>query len=78
VIYRVTPDGKGTSFYDTEETHIISMVIDRDGNVIAGGDPKGYVYRISPEGKAFVLYDSGMREIHSVAVRPTERFTLPR
>src|SRR5438034_3237453 len=46
------------------------MAIDRDGNLIAGGDPKGYVYRISPEGKAFVLYDSGMREIHSVAVGP--------
>src|SRR5215831_16508248 len=70
VIYRVTPDGQGTSFYDTDETHVVSMAIDRDGNVIAGGDPKGYVYRISPEGKAFVLYDSGMREIHSVAVGP--------
>src|SRR5262245_38434486 len=46
------------------------MAIDKDGNVIAGGDPKGYVYRISPEGKAFVLYDSGMREIHAVAVAP--------
>src|SRR5215813_5040501 len=70
VIYRVTPDGQGTSFYDTDETHVVSMAIDRDGNVIAGGDPKGYVYRISPESKAFVLYDSGMREIHSVAVAP--------
>ena len=39
VIYRVTPDGKGTPFYDTDETHIISMAVDRDGNVIAGGDP---------------------------------------
>src|SRR6059036_925777 len=70
VIYRVTPDGKGESFYDTDETHIISMALDKDGNLIAGGDPKGYVYRISPEGKAFVLYDSGMREVHSVAVGP--------
>ena len=44
------------------------MAVDKDGNLIAGGDPKGYIYRISPEGKAFVLYDSGMREVHSVAV----------
>ncbi len=68
VIYRVTPDGKGQSFYDTDETHIMSMVVDKDGNVIVGGDPKGYIYRITPEGKAFVLYDSGMREVHAVAV----------
>src|SRR5438093_13723395 len=26
VIYRVNPDGKGESFYDTDETHVISMV----------------------------------------------------
>jgi hypothetical protein len=48
----------------------MSMTTDKDGNLIAGGDPKGYIYRISPEGKAFVLYDSGMREVHSVAVGP--------
>src|SRR5205809_661404 len=68
--YRVFGGRVVGPFYDTDETHIISMTIDREGNVIAGGDPKGYVYRISPEGKAFVLYDSGMREIHSVAVAP--------
>src|SRR4051812_31790469 len=28
VIYRVAPDGKGAPFYDTDETHIISMAID--------------------------------------------------
>src|SRR6058998_3233937 len=28
VIYRVTPDGKGSSFYDTDETHIVSMAMD--------------------------------------------------
>ena len=29
IIYRVTPDGKGTPFYDTDETHIISMAMDQ-------------------------------------------------
>jgi hypothetical protein len=42
--------------------------MDKDGNVIAGGDPKGYIYRISPAGKAFVLYDSGLREVHAVSI----------
>src|SRR5205814_9074776 len=35
VIYRVAADGKGKPFYDTDETHIISMALDKDGNVIA-------------------------------------------
>ena len=37
VIYRVNADGKGEPFYDTDETHIMSMVVDKDGNLIAGG-----------------------------------------
>ena len=41
VIYRVTADGKGSPFYDTDETHIISMTIDREGNVIAGRRSEG-------------------------------------
>jgi hypothetical protein len=44
--------------------------VDNDGNIIAGGDPKGYLYRFAPDGKAFVLYDSGMREVHAVTVAP--------
>ena len=47
VIYRVDNDGESEIFYDSEETHIITMALDGGGNVIAGGDPKGYVYRIS-------------------------------
>src|SRR5262249_17870711 len=55
-------------FYDTDETHVISLAVDPAGNIIAGGDPKGYLYRITPDGKAFVLYDSGLREVHAVTV----------
>lgn len=53
---------------DTNETHVISLALDRAGNLIAGTDPGGVVLRVTPDGKAFALYDSPLREIHSLAL----------
>jgi hypothetical protein len=67
-IHRVTPDGKGSVFFRTEETHARSLAIDRDGNLIAGTEPGGLILRISPAAAGFVLYQAPKREITSVAV----------
>ncbi|HEY0005969.1 MAG TPA: hypothetical protein VGB17_14400 [Pyrinomonadaceae bacterium] len=53
---------------DTNETHVISLAVDGQGNLIAGTDPGGLVLRVSPEGKAFALFDAPLREIHSLAL----------
>jgi hypothetical protein len=53
---------------DISETHVMSLVADRQGNLIAGTDPGGLVLRVSPDGKAFALFDSPLREIHSLAL----------
>jgi sugar lactone lactonase YvrE len=53
---------------DTNETHVISLALDRQGNLIAGTDPGGLVLRVSPEGKAFALFDSPLREIHALSL----------
>jgi sugar lactone lactonase YvrE len=52
---------------DTNETHVISLTVDGQGNLIAGTDPGGLVLRVSPDGKAFALFDSPLREIHALA-----------
>ncbi len=70
-LYRVRAAGakpEASLLIDTNETHIISLVADRQGNLIAGTDPGGLVLRISPEGKAFALFDSPLREVHSLAL----------
>jgi hypothetical protein len=53
---------------DTNETHVISLVADRQGNLLAGTDPGGLVLRVSPQGKAFALFDSPLREIHALSL----------
>ncbi len=69
-LYRVRSAGakpETSILADINETHVISLASDKQGNLIAGTDPSGLVLRISPEGKVFALFDSPLREIHMLA-----------
>ena len=52
----------------TNQTHVMSLAINKQGDLIAGTDPGGLVLRVSGDGKAFGLYDAAVREIHSLSV----------
>jgi len=54
----------------TNQTHVISLAVTAQGDLIAGTDPGGLVLRISPDGKAFALFDASLREIHALATAP--------
>lgn len=72
-LYRVRAAGakpETSLLINTNQTHVISLVVSRQGDLIAGTDPGGLVLRISPEGKAFGLYDAPLREIHALASAP--------
>ncbi len=68
VIYRVDAQGKSSILADTNETNIVSMALDRSGNLLAGTDPAGLVLRVSSDGKVFALLDSPAQEIHRLSV----------
>ena len=57
-------------FFDTSETHVISLAVDSRGNLYAGTDSNGIVIRFDASGKPFGLLDSPLREIHELAVGP--------
>ncbi|MBK9529730.1 MAG: hypothetical protein IPO41_15785 [Acidobacteria bacterium] len=72
-IYKVkvanaSPDA--SLLFDTSETHIISLAVDKQGNLYAGSDSNGIVMRFGPDGQPFGLLDSSLREIHELAVGP--------
>jgi len=70
-LYRVRASGAKPDeslLIDVNETHVISLAVDKQGQLIAGTDPGGLVLRVSPEGKAFALFDSPLRELHALAV----------
>src|SRR5882724_7152659 len=72
-LYRVRAAGakpESSLLINTNQTHVMSLAVTRQGDLIAGTDPGGLVLRISPDGKAFGLYDAPLREIHALASAP--------
>jgi hypothetical protein len=70
VIYKIDANGKETAIADTNETNIVSLTMDKNGNLIAGTDPSGLILRISPDGKTFALLDTTSQEIHNLSLAP--------
>lgn len=69
-LYRVRAAGarpESSLLINTNQTHVISLALTAQGDLIAGTDPGGLVLRISPDGKAFGLFDAQLREIHALA-----------
>src|SRR5678815_2212687 len=69
-IYRVRTAGakpESSLLVSTNQTHVISLAVTPQGDLLAGTDPGGLVLRISPEGKTFALFDTQLREIHALA-----------
>ena len=69
-IYRVTPDGQGSLFYDAAELDVTALAIGRDGALFAGTSPDGKVYRVTGDGRAEVFFDPPDKYIWSLAVLP--------
>lgn len=72
-LYRVRAAGatpEASLLISTNQTHVMSLAVNKQGDLIAGTDPGGLVLRISPDGKAFGLYDASLREIHALAAAP--------
>ena len=46
VIYKITPDGKGTRFYKTNAGNVVSLAFSPTGDLIAGTESPGRVFRI--------------------------------
>ena len=69
-LYRVRAAGakpETSLLLNTNQTHVMSLAVSKQGDLIAGTDPGGLVLRISSDGKAFGLYDAPLREIHSLS-----------
>jgi hypothetical protein len=67
VIYKIDATGKGSVLADTNETNIVTLVVEKTGSLLAGTDPSGLLLRVSPNGKLFAVFDSPMQELHSLA-----------
>src|SRR4029450_5633946 len=72
-LYRVKAAGakpEASLLVSTNQTHVISLTVTAQGDLIAGTDSGGLVLRVSPEGKTFALFDTQLREIHALSMAP--------
>src|SRR5215813_3884807 len=66
-VYKVTPEGKSSVFFEPKTKYIWSLAFDRKGNLwVATGD-KGELFRVDQQGKGSVVYKCGDKHIRTVA-----------
>jgi len=67
-IFTLDPDGTNPQMlYRAKDTNILSLALDANGILFAGGDKYGLVYRIDPAtGQTVVAYDTGHKEIRAL------------
>jgi hypothetical protein len=69
-IYRVdvaTDTPRSEVYFESDEQHIRCLLVEPNGNLIAGSDGGGLVYRIGKDRKGFVIYDAPKREVTALA-----------
>jgi hypothetical protein len=62
-IFKITPEGEISLYFDSPEIGIISLAIDAEDNLYAGSTPDGLIYKITPEGSQTTFF---MTEEHYV------------
>jgi WD40 repeat protein len=67
-LYRITPDGEGSIYYDADEVHLLCLLpAVTAGNWIVGTSSSGLVLEVTAEDEARVLYDCGEQEVKALA-----------
>jgi hypothetical protein len=67
-IYKVTPAGKVSVAFDSQESQIFCLALAPDGSIYAGTGPSGLIVRLAPDGNSKVIYDSPENYVWSLAV----------
>jgi len=66
-IFKITPDGNISVFFDSPEIGIMSLAVDAVDNVYAGSAPDGLIYKITPEGSPTTLFSTGEHYVWALA-----------
>ncbi len=67
VVYRVTPNGQASTFFQTKALEVHSLAVDRDDNLYAATSPEAKVYKIKPSGESTLFFDSKASYIWDMA-----------
>ncbi len=65
-IFKITPAGDVSLFFDSPEIGIISLAVDAENNLYAGSTPDGLIYKVTPEGNAATYFMTGEHYVWSL------------
>ncbi len=66
-VYKITPDGKSSVFYDPKAKYIWALEFDAQGKLYVATGDLGQIYRVDSNGKGELFYDS--KQSHIMCLR---------
>ena len=66
-VYKVTPDGQKSVFFDPKTKYIWALAVDSQGALFVATGDKGEVFVVTPDGKGQLFYQSEERHARSLA-----------
>jgi hypothetical protein len=72
-IFLVTPEGKITVAYESQDTEVLCLALAKDGSIYAGTGPKGKIIRIGPNGQGAEFFQTPESYVWSLAIDPTSQ-----
>lgn len=67
-VFRITPDGKSSMFFDSEQLEVHAIALAPGGGLYVGTSPDGQIYKLDAAGKATPFFDPADRYIWSLVV----------
>lgn len=68
-LIEITPDGKSSVLFDSDESNLLSLISDGGDRLYVGTDPNGLVYRINRKTKdVFVVFDAPESEVGALVL----------
>ena len=66
-VYKVTPDGQKSVFFEPKTKYIWALAIDSKGSLFVATGDSGQIFVVGPDGKGQLFYQSDERHARSLA-----------
>jgi outer membrane protein assembly factor BamB len=70
-IFALDGQGHARQVWDAHDKHVVALVRDSDGSLLAGTSENGILYRVRPDGQATALQDFEAEEVRAIVRAPS-------
>jgi len=70
-IFALDDQGRSRQVWDAHDKHVVALVRDSNGTLLAGTSENGILYRVRPDGQATALQDFEAEEVRAIVRAPS-------